>query len=410
MPQKVIEVPGVGNVEFPDSMPDEAIAAVIKTQMAPPQATPPPPQSVMEKISQYLPSWRTAAQMGGAGLGVAAGIPAGPAGMAAGGAFGGAGGEALYQLINEIRGGQREADPNEIAKAALAGGVQGGVEGFLAKTAPKMLQRGATSAIGNAVRPSNEAARDAVRSVAPQVADQMPVAATSAGLLTKLKGKLADANVALERAYNAVPSKLTFKAQPMEAEIAAKRAALLVNGKVPPGVQPQVKAYDEVLQWMKDNPKFNVEALRKNKQLWDSLVNYGRTPFGKDPVTEEVYRKSADIIRANINGVFPSIGKANSDVHAWKTLVDTLGRADLKDYGRISSHLGDIPAAAVGGIVGGPAGAGAGIFLRELVQTTAFQTASVQARIAAIKALQTDGLPAAMGVLAGGGIRMMPSH
>lgn len=31
--QKIIEVPGIGNVEFPDSMSDEAIAAVIKTQM-----------------------------------------------------------------------------------------------------------------------------------------------------------------------------------------------------------------------------------------------------------------------------------------------------------------------------------------------------------------------------------------
>jgi hypothetical protein len=35
MPSKIIEVPGVGNVEFPDSMPDGAIAAVLKAQYSP---------------------------------------------------------------------------------------------------------------------------------------------------------------------------------------------------------------------------------------------------------------------------------------------------------------------------------------------------------------------------------------
>jgi hypothetical protein len=40
MPSKIIEVPGVGNVEFPDSMPDGAIAAVLKAQYSPKTATP----------------------------------------------------------------------------------------------------------------------------------------------------------------------------------------------------------------------------------------------------------------------------------------------------------------------------------------------------------------------------------
>lgn len=47
MTQKIVEIPGVGVVEFPDSMSDEAIAAVIKTQMMgkPPRPSGPSPDN-----------------------------------------------------------------------------------------------------------------------------------------------------------------------------------------------------------------------------------------------------------------------------------------------------------------------------------------------------------------------------
>lgn len=75
MPDKVVEIPGVGVVAFPATMSDEQIAAAIR-------ATPPKPTSSLDRLTSLLPS------AGGMVGGMAGGIPGAAVGGAAGRGYG----------------------------------------------------------------------------------------------------------------------------------------------------------------------------------------------------------------------------------------------------------------------------------------------------------------------------------
>jgi hypothetical protein len=108
--------------------------------------------------------------------------------------------------------------------------------------------------------------------------------------------------------------------------------------------------------------------------------------------------------------VFPSIAQANKQVSSWKTLVDSMKRADTKGVGVVSRLGGDVPAVLLGGAVGSAVpglgtggGAAIGFLIRELVQTPLWQTAGVAARQKAIEYLQKGSIQAAIQVLSTAG-------
>lgn len=395
-------------------------------------AAPVESQSLVDKVGQYMPSARTAFRVGGGAIGGAigagggtiasaptiAGTPIGAVGGAAiGGSAGAAAGESLYQMIQRLRGADSPQSAGEAAQALATAAGQGAFQEVIpaAITAklPGALQRGSVETVGRLARAGPEGERAVVREVAKDAIPNIKVSGSDAGVLKQWQSQLAQASHELERAYNAVPQNTKFKSGPFVGALQGLRDKLLVNGKIPPGAKPQVDAYDEMLEWFTSNPSFSIADLRRNKQIWDNLVKWTRSSLSKEPAKEQAYEEGANLIRAMIAGPFPKIAAANRQVHTWKTLVDSLSRADTKQFGTMSARLGDLAPAVVGaGIgtaLGGPAGGGlgatAGVLIRELVQTAAWKTASIPARQFAIQAIQRGDVQAAVKALSAGAVQ-----
>lgn len=399
------------------------------------------PEGIVEWLGSKMPSWRTALRVGGQTIGgavgtaagLAAGAPTGPGAAAtavAGGALGGAAGssigESLWQLAQHLRGSGPKTTSEALAgqnEAMLQGAIGEGVGAGLAtrgvNATQRMLRGSATRNVANAVRPSAEGARAAVRESAEQLVDEFPVAATQGGLLSKVESRLDDAALQLERAYNAVPQTTRIHSTPIVQDLGNAITDLTVNGKFPPGTEAQVNVYRTVLQWFRENPRFTIDQLRRNKQIWDSLVNYYRGSMAKEPAAEQAWQHSANAIRRTIGGLFPQIDEANKTVSAWTKLAESLRKADTMGVGNGPGRFGRDLAAGAGGellgsAVGLPPGTGASsaIMLRELMDSAAWQSAAPQLKVAAIRVLETDGVRGALELLTRqavgrGGARML---
>jgi len=119
MPEKVIDIPGVGPTAFPDSMSEQEInaAATRAYQEANPGKKQPPVKSWADTAVDALPAVAgvAGAALGGAG-GTAFGMGFGGIPGAAGGAALGTGaGEAAKQLINRVRGAEAPSTSGEAA-------------------------------------------------------------------------------------------------------------------------------------------------------------------------------------------------------------------------------------------------------------------------------------------------------
>lgn len=92
-------------------------------------------------------------------------------------------------------------------------------------------------------------------------------------------------------------------------------------------------------------------------------------------------------------------------------IVDTLSRAETKNVGTTASLMSDLPAAIItgglGAAVGGVPMAGAtmmaGVAIKELVKTAAWNSASVPARQMAIRLIQAGDMTGAIRALTAGG-------
>jgi len=146
MPDKVIEIPRVGAVAFPDTMSDQDIAAAAAKLHAEATQQPPSP-SLLDRAIDALPEagGLVGGVVGGIG-GTAFGAGVGGVPGALGGAtVGGGAGEALRQLLTRARGGAAPTSMSEaVASIAKEGAIQGGMEaagGVLMKGA-RMAGRG----------------------------------------------------------------------------------------------------------------------------------------------------------------------------------------------------------------------------------------------------------------------------
>lgn len=379
-----------------------------------PITLPPALAGALKKVRDFItPTPRSAARMVGGAIGGALGSPgvlAGPAGVgtiAYGGAMGAAGGDALYQVIQELRGKQTEAQPMEIVKAMGQGALQEGLVPFIQGPLAGATERNIVNTIGRVSKPATEGEKAVIRSVAPDIANDFPVAGSTGGLLDAYKGKLADAGRELDSAYRSIPSTFKLKSAPMKAAVIAEKAKLFVQGEVPPGSEAQAKAFDEVINWFDRHPTFTVDELRQNKSLWDGVVNWYRGSLSTEPAKEQAYATGANMIRGTLNQLFPRIAEGNQKVHAWKAVTDSLGRADVKSYGKATSYLpgaikgglGALAGGAIGGFQGAAIGGVGAAAANELINSTAFQTASIPIQTAALKLIQNGNVQAAIHLL-----------
>lgn len=144
MPDKVIDIPGIGPTAFPDSMSDAQInaAATRVYQDANPGKKQPPVKSWVDTAVNALPAiaGTAGAMIGGAGgtvLGVGVG---GVPGAAGGAALGTAGGEAAKQLINRMRGADAPATMGEAASGIAVPALEAGATTAALGGAGKLLR------------------------------------------------------------------------------------------------------------------------------------------------------------------------------------------------------------------------------------------------------------------------------
>lgn len=371
----------------------------------------PTSKSILDRIRENLPSSRTIARVVGAGIGGAAGLPLGPAGIATGGAYGGAGGDAAYQIAQQLTGKQTEADPAGITEAALTGAMQEGIGAMAAPAAGDVIRAGLRRQVGNVVKPVTEAEQLAIREAAEDIAPRIPVAATDTALFKSFKSQLNSSVQKLDSAYNSVPQSQTFSSAPIVGELTQARTALDIGGKVTPGLTGQAQTYDELIDWFTEHPDFTLAELRKNRQLWDKLVNWGRSSRTNQPQTEEAYEVAANSIREFINSRFPKIANLNEQVAQMKDVVDIFGRAEIKPFGKTSPTFSDLmvggTGGAIGGMAGGPGGAAGGaavgIAAKQIMQSPLWRTASIAVRQKALELLNQGNVAGAVNLLVGAG-------
>ncbi len=174
VPDKVIEIPDVGNIAFPGSMTEAQInaAATKLYQEKHPKAKQPPVTSWVDTAVDWLPTATTIA--GGA----AGGIGGGPVGAGLGAGAGRMVGEAAKKAINVARGKESASIPtlNDVSdvaasgvKDALASGLTAGVfsgagavgSRVAGKVAPSLLGAGKaveTASTGQSLKELSEAA------------------------------------------------------------------------------------------------------------------------------------------------------------------------------------------------------------------------------------------------------------
>jgi hypothetical protein len=199
MPDKLIDIPGIGPVTFPESMTEDDInkaAGKLYADANPKHPPAAPSHSWVDTAVDWLPA------VGGAAGGLVGGIGGTVGGVGVGGvpgalggaALGGAGGEAFKQLINRMRGAAAPATPGDAAlsiagQGALQGGAEaaGGVIGAGMKmAAPRIMQA--------AVKPTMKMLGDVLHGApVPRVVQTLldEGVNVTAGGLAKLNGLLA---------------------------------------------------------------------------------------------------------------------------------------------------------------------------------------------------------------------------
>lgn len=172
-PEKVIQIPGVGNIAFPSHMtPDQINQAAARLYREKNPNHPPPAKehSWLDTATDWLPAAGGAlggvvggfgGTVGGFGVG---GVP----GAVGGAALGGGAGEATKQLVNRWRGRPAPSSATEAA-TGIAGqaALQGGTEAVGGAVAP-LLKHGAGVLMQAAVKPGLAATTRAVARGVPR--------------------------------------------------------------------------------------------------------------------------------------------------------------------------------------------------------------------------------------------------
>ena len=217
MPEKVIEIPGIGSVAFPDSMTEDQVNAAAATAYKAGQSAKPEEgdqllaniKNIGGKVVEWLPT------IGGAVGGVAGAAVGGPPGAIAGAALGGAGGKGWQDLINFFRDEPTPKTAGEAVKgiagqAVLQGGAQavGPVLGAgMSKMAPRIMQ--------SAVKPGVALLRE-YKTTAPKIVQTLldeGVNVTEAGL-GKLQKLFAATNDEIKQALTDRDALLTRLGRP----------------------------------------------------------------------------------------------------------------------------------------------------------------------------------------------------
>lgn len=345
------------------------------------------PKSLMDRVSEYLPSPRTAFQVGGATIGGALGTPAGgPLGTVAGGALGAGTGEALYEAVQRFRGaGDVPTTSNEslgrVGSAMSGGALQEGMGIALPAAGQKLAER----LYRTTLKPSTTlTAKEATAVTKNLLSERIPVSpagmrkldSTVKGLNQQVVDEIASVPGA-EISPNAVasrvdPSIANFGYKDLQKDLAAasgEKARFLAEHSTstqfspfPPPHQPSLSFPVQPQTYLRENPIPAPRAQSMKAGVWNELSpnDFGTVPAGYKQARKNIgsgirAELEAAIDPATGGQAFPNIKELNARegrlLEAKPELQRAVNRTENKDIIGIG---GPIVGGAVEAATGNP--------------------------------------------------------
>lgn len=373
-----------------------------------------------DTAKSLFPSMRTITGMAGGMLGGALSLPGyavtGPAGVALTSLGGGAGYAAGTKLYDTVTGNKPDTTPLE---DVLSGALQEAGGPMLAKGIAGRAEKGIKKAVERAIEPTTNVERNTLKDISLDLAKDMPVALNKSDLMSKVQSKLGTMSQQLESEWTKIPYSQRIPTDEARIALLKARAGLLnERGDLIPGHEKLYSELTNLIDYLVTNPSLSPGDVRNHRALWDKVVNWWRMPaLGKstEPEREEAYRVAANGIRETINKLFPSIKSINSKMSPWIDAMKMMGSAETKTIGKegSTSLYRFLPEAGgagggyllgkllgIGGTEGAALGMGA-VALRQLMNTTAWHTASIPVREQVVKLMNKGLTQEALGLLLG---------
>lgn len=433
---KIVEVPGIGNVEFPDSMNDQDIATQIQRHSPTPRATgqfgenhpilsapvdalqgigagvlstargisqlahkvvpaipeipesyATPPESNAAKVGKFAEQAAEFMLPGGAVSKATKAAPvlgriAAQAGTAA-----------------AVAAAQSGGDPKTTAEAALIGGAGEGVGAALnSPLVPRLLRSSAEKQYGQAINATKQGNKWVSQNIAvPELLDRNVSAMTLKGLQKKATTSVDAIGNAINDAWKSLPEGSALELEPTWNAIEKSAGDALTitasNGKQIPVTAQAQNALGNLnylkqtlLDVAEQNPtsgklEVPVEKLRQLRQAWDEVAAQAKVYQGQqlaDAATGKIHAMAADAIRSHLGQEFPDIAALNKEFSFWKNVEKVVGDTVLRREGQakpISRQLASAAGATAGAVAGGLHGAILGKQAMDGLQTLTNSTA-----------------------------------
>jgi hypothetical protein len=341
------------------------------------------PQSLIQRIEGYLPSARTASQVGGATIGGFVGSAGGPMGTVAGGAAGAGLGDYLYQKVQQFRGQQGPTDIRAIGDAASGGALQEGVGEAL----PRIGQGIAQALYRTSLKPSTTLGTDEASNVARTLLKERIV--PSEGGVIKLDRKIGalgskvDQEIATNPAAEVDPFKVIQRADPTIHDLRylpkdlppaeAEKARFIKENSTPVQYSPYNPAQTSVppVETRLDPKMLPATEAQKMKQDIYGEVYPMNTETGYKLVRQQEGRG----LKEELQTLFPNLEGLNAQLGPLLESKPILERATNRIANREVLGIGpEIAAGAVKATTGSSAAAGIAAALKNAGPRTAIMT------------------------------------
>ncbi len=340
-----------------------------------------PPPDLLSRIESYLPSPRTAAQVGGATAGGALGTVGGPFGVAAGGALGAGVGESLYQNVQRFRGAPSPQTSNDAAGeigSAMTGGLMQEGAGELLPAAGKKL---ASTLYRTSLKPSTSlSVKEASDLSANLLKERIPV---SPGGMRKLNSTISDLGGQVANEIGSVPGvevspsavasridptiqKFGYKDLQRDMSAAAGEKARFLNEHSTPvqysPFNPNSSAVPQVQTRMQENPIPATRAQAMKQAIWQELApaDFGTVAPGYREARHDIGTGLRQELETAVNPAtgdpaFPNIRDLNAREGKLLTAKPELNRAVNRTENRDMIGIGGpIVGAATEAVTGNP--------------------------------------------------------
>jgi hypothetical protein len=254
------------------------------------------------------------------------------------------------------------------------------------------LQRSAETQYARAMAPTKEAMKVKAARVVPTLLEEGEVALTKKGLEAKASSRVAQFGQELEQAYSKLPANSKVSTAPiLDALDTYAKDNFMVKGvpTVPEGINAVKKVRSVVEAFGKD---MSVSDARRLRQQWDNIVaeSNGFTRDLKEATLTNIRKEGADSIREELAKAHPDIAEINKKYSLWKNVETVMAETNKRTVGQgtrmgeLVFGSGGLAAGATGGAGTAALGAGAAVLVRKAVTSTAWNTTSavVKSRLA----------------------------